>query len=346
VREGVKVVLGVLALIIGASAPTLILESVFFRSIYQAEHPRDRNIKGSGQEPNRPYSQNQASAPSPPGADATSAQITEGHAATGTSQSEQNNSNSEPSWVAIAQGLSAIAGLIVAAVIAVINFGQWSVYRRQARIMMRQLAIARTSANAAKRSADAAKESADFTQKLIVASQRAWLTVEASLVKGQEQIVFSRDGAVLPIRIDTKNIGNSPAIKVSWHAWLIFAGSGSNALQEQSLRCNRILQQPFGIGPTIFPQDRYPDPAIHWSFGAGANWEEIDKTIPHIIVSLVGCIDYTFPTDPDFHHQTGFVYYMRMTDSQIPEITEQSGNIPIAVQRLVKADITLDPGAF
>lgn len=344
-REGVKVALGVLALTIGASAPTLILESIFFRSIYQAEQPRDRNIKGSDHEQNRPYSKNQTSAPSPPGAETTSAQVTQGHTAAGASQSEHNNPNPEPSWVAIAQGLSAIAGLIVAAVIAVINFGQWSVYRRQARIMMRQLAIARTSANAAKRSADAAKESADFTQKLIVASQRAWLTVEVSLVKGQEQIVFSRDGAVLPIRIDIKNIGNSPAIKVSWPAWLIFAGSGLNPLQEQSLRCNKIRQQPFGIGPTIFPQDRYPDPDIQWSYGAGASWEEINKRMPRIMVSLVGCVDYAFPTDPDVHHQTGFVYHVSMPDSEIPEIAAQSGNIPVVIRGLVKADLTLDPGA-
>jgi hypothetical protein len=249
--------------------------------------------------------------------------------------------------VSYAQGLSAIAGLIVAAVIAVINFGQWSVYRRQARIMMRQLAIARTSANAAQRSADAAKLSADLTRVSIIASQRAWLTAEVSLVKGQEQIIFSRDGAVLPIRIDIKNIGNFPAIRVSWHAWLIFAGSGSNHLQEQSFRCNKIRHEPFAIGPTIFPQERYPKPDIDWSFGGGASWDEINKTVlrqmGHIIVSLVGCVDYTFPTDPDVHHQTGFIYHVSMPDSEVPEIGNQNIIIPIPVNSLIKADLTLDP---
>jgi hypothetical protein len=135
VREWVKVVLGVLALSIGASAPTLILEAVFFRSIYQAEQPRDRNIKGSNQEPSRPYTQYKTAAPASPGAEVASAQVAQTQAATSADQSKENNSNAEPGWVSYAQGLSAIAGIFVAIVIAGINFAQWAVYNRQAKIL-------------------------------------------------------------------------------------------------------------------------------------------------------------------------------------------------------------------
>jgi hypothetical protein len=100
------------AITLGASAPTLILEAVYFRSIYQTEHPRDWDIKGSNQEPSRGHTQNQAPNPSSPSTEEIGSQIAQGHAADGTKQSEQNNSNSEPSWVPLAQGLSAIAGLI------------------------------------------------------------------------------------------------------------------------------------------------------------------------------------------------------------------------------------------
>jgi hypothetical protein len=253
----------------------------------------------------------------------------------------------------ILQGVSVLAkippewlGAISSIFIAIFTLTLWIATDRLWRISLIHARHTNRSVNAAQTSADAAKETADFTRKSVISSQRAWLTAEISLVKGQEQIVFSQDGAVLPIRIDIKNIGNSPAIKVSWPAWLIFAGSGLNPLQEQSLRCNKIRQQPFGIGPTIFPQDRYPDPDIQWSCGVGASWEEINKTMPRIMVSLVGCVDYAFPTDPDVHHQTGFVYHVSMPDSEIPKITAQSANMPVVVRGLVKADLTLDPGAL
>jgi hypothetical protein len=101
-----------IAITLGASAPTLILEAVYFRSIYQTEHPRDWDVKDSNQEPSRGYTQNQAPNPSSPSTEEIGSQIAQGHAADGTKQSEQNISNSEPSWVLLAQGLSAIAGLI------------------------------------------------------------------------------------------------------------------------------------------------------------------------------------------------------------------------------------------
>jgi hypothetical protein len=194
----------------------------------------------------------------------------------------------------------------------------------------------------------------ELTRQSIIASQRAWLTAEVTLVKGQEGIIFDKNGAVLPIRIDVKNVGNAPAIKVSWHAWIVLEGRTSNAINEQSLRCSKIRQQPFGIGPTIFPQGQFPDPDTSWSFGAGASWREIDAILPRMaageprvvgIVSLIGCVDYAFPADPTVHHQTGFVLHVGALPFQLPEITEESGNITVAVQSLVKSDLTLEPGA-
>jgi hypothetical protein len=52
-----------IAITLGASAPTLILEAVYFRSIYQTEHPRDWDIEGPNQEPSRGHTQNQAPNP-------------------------------------------------------------------------------------------------------------------------------------------------------------------------------------------------------------------------------------------------------------------------------------------
>lgn len=218
----------------------------------------------------------------------------------------------------------------------------------QERVMREQTETMASNLGVAQKAAEAAKETADLTRLSIIASQRAWLTVDVSLAKRQERITFSRTGGVLPIMINMKNIGAHPAIKVSWHAWLIL--QMSNALQEQHLRCNNIRRGPFGIGPTIFPQGQYPNPEEEWSFGAGISRDEIDATLRMqgsdrdlSVGGVIGCVDYTFPTDPNTHHQTGFVYILPIYQ-KIPEITDQTELIAVDVQTLMKGDFTLDPG--
>jgi hypothetical protein len=197
-----------------------------------------------------------------------------------------------------------------------------------------------------------AKYSADLVKQSIIASQSAWLTVEITLVKGQEGITISETGAMLPIRINMKNVGNVPTIKVSWHGWIVLAIL--NAFKEQSIRCSKIRQQPFGIGPTIFPQSQFPDPNIDWSFGAGASWEEINATLPRTAdgeprrvsgVALIGCVDYTFPADPTTHHQTGFVRWVSTLPFMIPGIIEKNWNVTVAVRSLVEPNLTFEAGA-
>ena len=210
-REWVKVALGVLAITIGASAPTLILEAVFFRSIYKTEQPLYQNIKGSEQERSGSQSHNQASASSAPSAEAANAQAARGHPAAGANQSERNNSSSEPSWVPIVQGLSAIAGLVIAAVIGGINFAQWTVYNSQAKIMMRQLAIARTSARAAQTSAETA-------QQALVSTQRAFVFLQSFEVR-----VIAGEVRVMP---RWENSGVTPANPFrNYVSWRTFRGA-------------------------------------------------------------------------------------------------------------------------
>ncbi|HKO09152.1 MAG TPA: hypothetical protein VJ487_15690 [Alphaproteobacteria bacterium] len=222
-----------------------------------------------------------------------------------------------------------------------------------ARVSKRQAEISNRAAGAAEVGAEAARRAADVANTTLIASQRAWLTVEVSIAKGQG-LTFDRNGAVLQIRIDMKNIGNAPALKVSWRAWPIFHKpfQTHNPGIEQSRRCRAIRQQEFGIGPTIFPQDRYPVPGTDWGFGAGLSWAEIDEMLgpkeegkPRITggVTLVGCIDYTFPSDNKVHHQTGFMLFGETLPFPIPEITEQSGNITVPILGLIKQGADFDP---
>jgi hypothetical protein len=176
----------------------------------------------------------------------------------------------------------------------------------------------------------ATRDAADAAKRSVIANNRAWLTVDVKLVQGQEGIIFSKDGAVLPIRIDINNVGNAPAIKVSWHAWPIFYSQMAVPVQDQLKRSNKIREQPFGIGPTIFPRQQFPHPDEPWSYGAGISSEEIDSRIGTAetrtcgMVTLVGCVDYTFSADAEAHHQTPFILHVVTLPSrfQIPKITE------------------------
>jgi hypothetical protein len=195
-------------------------------------------------------------------------------------------------------------------------------------------------------SAQAASASAEVARSALVASNRAWLTADVRLVEGQDRVIFNKDGAVLPIRIETRNIGNAPAVKVSWHAWLYFEGQRiSNPVKEQLEKSNRIRENPFGIGPTIFPQEQFPPPGSDWSYGAGVSWKEINARIGEgrpraATITLIGCIDYTFSSDVDRHHQTGFILHVTTPGFQIPEIADTNAVVTLPVHSLIKSDYT------
>jgi hypothetical protein len=197
------------------------------------------------------------------------------------------------------------------------------------------------------------KTQSDLTRRMFIANQRAWLAVDVKAPEAQG-IIFDQNGAVLEISFLIKNVGNAPAIKVSWNAWLIAMSESLghpgpfSPLVDQAERCNKIRKAPFGIGPTIFPQDQYKVQ----EYGAGASWDEINAAVPMVatgnartaIFGLAGCVDYAFPSDPDTHHQTGFVYLVSHPNS-IPDITTGGGNVISPATPLVPLNITLGPGA-
>jgi len=216
----------------------------------------------------------------------------------------------------------------------------------------RNVSVARRSADAARDSADAAKKSAEVARATLIATNRAWLSVRVSLVDGQHALRFDKNGAALSVRIDLENVGNAPAVSVSWRAWLVFT---QKPFQELEQRCRRIRESKFGAGPTIFPNTKFPKPEMPWSFGAGSSWEELDKALPRpsngparLIqnATLIGCVDYAFPAEPEIHHQTKFVYFIGTPfGAQVPEISEKSGNVEVPVTGLIDAELTAEAGA-
>jgi hypothetical protein len=120
--------------------------------------------------------------------------------------------------------VSALAGVVVAIFTFILAWKTWGLHVAtrglqdlaaiQSADMKESLRIASVAANAV---AEAGKKSADAARLTLISTQRAWLTVKVAIAK-DIGIVFDTNGAVLPIRIDIRNIENIPAIKVFWHA--------------------------------------------------------------------------------------------------------------------------------
>lgn len=168
-----------------------------------------------------------------------------------------------------------------------------------------------------------------------IASQRGWLKIEAVDVyrgPGDFGLIFNRDGALLPITITIRNVGNSPAIKVSLHAWIVFDKPGWNFLGDDG-DCSIVRAGEFGIGPTIFPADTYNVQ----EFGAGTSWNNVPSAVSSM--DLRGCIDYTFTSDAAIHHQTPFDFIVSFKNGY--RIPTQDSVVENNYLSAPAADITL-----
>lgn len=183
--------------------------------------------------------------------------------------------------------------------------------------------------------ANAAKESADVANKALIASQRAWVRAD-KIGFGGGGLAIDKNGASVSVSFKITNTGNSPALNVTPHAWLVVLKSGGLfPWQEQQRRCDEIRNQPFGTGFTLFPNESFPNNigVGEWSFGTNASRDDIEKGAltsvdkKQLLLYVVGCIDYTFPTDATTHHQTGFILEVRR-DRLLP-VTFEDGIIPI-----------------
>jgi hypothetical protein len=191
------------------------------------------------------------------------------------------------------------------------------------------------TADAAKESADAAKMAANVAEKTLISSQRAWIRID-EIGLGGGALAFDENGASVSISFKITNVGNSPAINVTPHAGLIVMKNGGPFhWQEQQRMCDEIRKHPFGLGFTLFPGETFPSNIGFgaWSLGVNISAEEIKKGLAvsadgkHVVLYVFGCIDYTFPTDPTTHHQTGFIRELRKEGSFL--VSPDDGIIPI-----------------
>lgn len=174
-----------------------------------------------------------------------------------------------------------------------------------------QISFLRRGERIAANTAQAAKDSADVAKTTLVASQRAWIKVKVSL--GDQPLTFHKGGANTAASFEIVNLGTAPALKITMHAWMIVLKNGGPfPWQEQIRLCDEVRSKPVGAGFTLFPNETFPSNLGYgsWSLAVLANREDIDAVSPTgeepVGFVIVGCVDYTFPTDDKTHHQTRF----------------------------------------
>jgi hypothetical protein len=210
--------------------------------------------------------------------------------------------------------------ICLTAVIAVGGIIGACIFNNQLSVMQGQLAEMKTASRIA--------------ENTLIAGQRAWIRAEVTL--GDQPLTIDHNGISTAVSFKITNVGNTPAIHIVPHAWLFVPKSGGPfPLEEQESRCGEVRRQALGGGFTLFPGETFPSSIGigTWSLQLNISKDDIDKlraSTPNggaILLSVVGCIDYTFPIDQNTHHQTGFIYEFRKTGPSMISLDE--GAIPV-----------------
>jgi hypothetical protein len=142
------------------------------------------------------------------------------------------------------------------------------------------------------------KQTADATKAALVAGQRAWVRIDEIGVGGGG-LSIGNDGASVSISFMVTNVGNSPAIKVTYHPKLVVLAQGVAIPSEQEQVCDAARHQWQG-GFTLFPNEQFPRTLglRQPSFGGHASKDTIERGAEisadkkRVALLVVGCVDY------------------------------------------------------
>jgi len=175
-------------------------------------------------------------------------------------------------------------------------------------------------------------------QKTLIASNRPWLDLQASIVGS---LTFQNGTAVLPVQVRIDNVGHSPAIRVTSMQEFIQAGAGLAATpdpwQEIKEQCREAglqsaLPSNRGVTETIFqgkPQQMQMTLLMN---PQELNQEVIPGTkLPYIFPVVVWCVAYQVDFS-DFEHHIGYAWTVQKRDrasGKFSAIDPKGGDIPV-----------------
>lgn len=210
----------------------------------------------------------------------------------------------------------------------------------QARLAAGAAREARDAIKATQAIALAAEEANKINRDTLIASQRAWISVEAI----PDGLFTSRaTDADISLTFFLRNIGHTPARYVGVHAKVILESSGIDYVSEQKRLLQEIRRDKANTlsGVTIFHNDVKSTPRsveISAQTIRRANQEDL-------LPIIVGFVEYK-SVDLEKFKETSFIYSLRMTLEDSPNtprhIPVDAGRIP--GKRLLLRPLPLEGG--
>ena len=182
---------------------------------------------------------------------------------------------------------------------------------------------------------------ADAAQRTLIATQRAWMRITDMHIS-VTGLRFNNGGADISFELRTKNLGNTVANNVAFYFLLVPSANIKSDFYPdpwivQKEWCDAARHQSVGTRvTTVFPNDVYPTGGGTLGTGAHADSKDIIQVLHQgqldpdtFALSVVGCIDYAFPTNPKGHHQVGVIMTVaRKPSADSFDFKRTMGNLP------------------
>jgi hypothetical protein len=212
-----------------------------------------------------------------------------------------------------------------------VGIGQAVMFFVQLRYMRRGMRDAEQAACAALKSAQAAETQARIAERALVASERAWVSVD---VRINSDLTFDSQGSArIGFSFTLNNVGRSPATRVQVHSKMFITtptqgvAPPTDEVEEYTrFRSERIApesQQDF-LSYVVFPGDHPREISVIQTINhqqiedAKEAWRQMAPGVDfkYIAVSVIGCVTYRTTLDNVVHH-TGFLMWLRRRRTDI-----------------------------
>jgi hypothetical protein len=173
------------------------------------------------------------------------------------------------------------------------------------------IAVAARSADAATQSADAAKKSAEVAERTLVHSERPWIAIYPEIVG---ELIFDTETVDTIIKITIKNVGNSPAMNVSYNHKMFV--NITDAIMYARIEAEKVHTLWAGFGRVLFPQEEFSE---NW-FVSISREEFLESVAKYVAENRLPSpafgvfAYYTFPAAPDGFRHTTLLVEMRQKD--------------------------------
>lgn len=161
----------------------------------------------------------------------------------------------------------------------------------------------------ASKGASAAERGVEISQASVVASERPWLTVEATIASS---LRFINGQGLISVDFTIQNLGKTPAVEVLVYAKIVpwYFDAFDSLRREFAETLEQRRKGPAKLGRVVFPSQpiNFPHHLNIWPKQIAQITKEGKN--PLIAPDILGCVAYVNPATNE-QHETGFVFHLR-----------------------------------